>query len=125
MTVSQSLLGLHLQYRLWIAQMNFYINSFRIFNDYISNLELKDKTGGHREKFKTFRQQFIDLRSEIDDLTNQMHLIKMKLAAFDRDHEPFSQEHFEEDDHASLQRRCGEVVQKFEAMRAGLLALAE
>lgn len=125
MTVTHSLLGLHLQYRLWIAEMNNFINSLRIFNDYISHIEQKHKKPAQQHRYSELRKEFGDVRAEIDSLNNEMHLIKMKLAAFDRDNEPFSRAHYEEDDHASLHKRCLLVAQKMESLKTDLLKLSE
>ena len=38
-----SAMSLHLQYRLWIAELNFDINVLRIFGDYLTELRTKRK----------------------------------------------------------------------------------
>lgn len=46
--------SLHLQYRLWIAELNEDINALRIFNDYLAEVSLKqnNKYAGPVEALK-------------------------------------------------------------------------
>lgn len=86
MSESIALKSLHLEYRIWIAELNFDINLIRIFND--SLLELapayKAETTGFEIKFNTSRET-------IDELRHRMHIEKMNLAAITRDKNTFSQ----------------------------------
>ena len=76
-----SIMGLHLQYRLWIAELNADINALRIFNDYLAEMMLKDGEGTAAALIKDYRERFVDLRSRIDDLRHEMYINKMELAA--------------------------------------------
>lgn len=77
-----SIMGLHLQYRLWIAEMNADINVLRIFDDYLEEIKAKDDSDKTSTQINYYKQQFINLRKEMDELRHEMHLNKMKLAAF-------------------------------------------
>lgn len=70
----------HLQYRLWIAELNEDINVLRIFNDYLAEVSAKqnNKYTGPVEALKT---RFTLVRNELDEVKHEMHLQKMKLAA--------------------------------------------
>jgi hypothetical protein len=76
-----SIMGLHLQYRLWIAEMNADINVLRIFDDYLADITLKNNTGDVLKRIKEYKAQFLSLRNNIDDLRHEMHMNKMHLAA--------------------------------------------
>lgn len=80
MNESVALKSLHLEYRIWIAELNFDINLIRIFNDRLIELtaEKKAGTGSFETKFNTSRET-------IDDLRHRMHIEKMNLAAIARD----------------------------------------
>ncbi|MEP7318085.1 MAG: hypothetical protein ABI921_05080 [Panacibacter sp.] len=80
-----SIMGLHLHYRLWIAEMNLDINVLRIFDDYLGELAAKKQEPEVTTGIENFRKQFAFLRTEIDELKHQMHIIKMNLAAAARD----------------------------------------
>jgi len=76
-----SIMGLHLQYRLWIAELNADINALRIFDDYLAEIALKNNTDNVVNQIKDYKEQFLSLRSKIDHLRHEMHLNKMALAA--------------------------------------------
>ena len=76
-----SIMSLHLEYRLWIAEMNADINVLRIFDDYLKELAAKNNTGNTVKNTESYKEQFSALRKEIDELKHEMHLNKMKLAA--------------------------------------------
>lgn len=77
---SISLKSLHLEYRLWIAELNFDINLIRIFNDRL--IELKQE---FKKETEMFEQKFNASRDQIDELRHRMHIEKMNLAAIARD----------------------------------------
>ena len=76
-----SIMNLHLEYRLWIADMNADINVLRIFDDYLKELTQKKNSASVLKGIESYKKQFSDLRIAIDELKHEMHLNKMKLAA--------------------------------------------
>jgi len=76
-----SIMGLHLRYRLWIAEMNADIDILRIFDDYLAEITLKNNTNDVVKRIKEYQAQFLNLRNNIDDLRHEMHMNKMNLAA--------------------------------------------
>jgi seryl-tRNA synthetase len=74
-------MNLHLEYRLWIADMNADINVLRIFDDYLKELMQKKNSDSILKGIESYKKQFSDLRKEIDELRHEMHLNKMNLAA--------------------------------------------
>ena len=76
-----SIMTLHLEYRLWIAEMNADINVLRIFDDYLNEITAKKNSNDTSKRIENYKQQFLHLRKEIDELRHEMHLNKMKLAA--------------------------------------------
>ena len=105
MRATRSVMHLHLRYRLWIAEMNADINVLRIFNDYLLELEAKQLPPAVIKGIDNFKTQFISLRKEIDELSHEMHLIKMKLAAAARENRPFDKKSSREDNHRGLKKR--------------------
>ena len=79
-----SVMRLHLQYRLWIAEMNADINDLRIFDDYIVWLEEKSKSAITINRINNYKKQFSSLRKELDELRHEMHIVKMKVAAISK-----------------------------------------
>jgi len=76
-----SILRLHLQYRLWISEMNEDINVLRIFDDYLAELKAQIVNEAINQRLSNYKDEFIQLRKELDELRHEMYLIKMKLAA--------------------------------------------
>ena len=72
---------LHLQYRLWIAELNSDITVLRIFDDHLAQLSGIKTKAETRRILEDFSKGFSDARNEIDELKHEMHLVKMKLAA--------------------------------------------
>lgn len=77
-----SVTGLHLQYRLWIAEMNADINVLTIFDDFLTEISAKNNSADVMNYISSFKEQFISLRNDMDELRHEMHLSKMKLAEF-------------------------------------------
>lgn len=81
MSESIVLKSLHLEYRIWIAELNFDINLIRIFNDRLDELKPVRK-----KEVESFEIKFNTSRETIDELRHRMHIEKMNLAAMARDH---------------------------------------
>ena len=77
--------ALHLQYRLWIADMNADIDVMRILNDYLTSSITKDDNGDALKRNDDFKKKFSNLRTELDAIRHEMHLNKMKLASLNKD----------------------------------------
>jgi hypothetical protein len=105
MAFAHTIMKLHLRYRLWIAELNADINVLRILNDYIVELENKKNLPEVLKGTGDFKKQFTSLRKQIDELSHEMHLIKMKLAAAARENTPLTKKNFSEDNHKALKRR--------------------
>lgn len=85
MTNEVSIKSLHLEYRLWIAELNFDINLIRIFNDRLIEIGDEKKPGETKEILQDFEKKFGSSRDTIDSLRHRMHLEKMNLAALARE----------------------------------------
>lgn len=73
------ILHFHLQYRLWISELNALIDQIRVLNDYLR--ELREFTGHSIDAQELLERDFVVFRNHIDELRNEMHLDKMQLAA--------------------------------------------
>ena len=100
-----SLMALHLRYRLWIAEMNSDITILRIFDDYIVELASKKGSPQVQTGIEGFQKKFAQFRKEIDDLKHEMHLLKMKLAAYAKAGETIDKTTYQADDHEVLKSR--------------------
>ncbi|HVU84928.1 MAG TPA: hypothetical protein VHC50_08810 [Puia sp.] len=117
MSATPSIMSLHLGYRLWIAEMNFDINILRIFNDYLEELSSKKDNAEVNDRIGYFEQRFREIRKEIDELRNEMHLLKMKLASFAREKKPLDYKTYTEDNHLGIKSRYREFRKNFDGLR--------
>ncbi len=85
MAETVSLKSLHLEYRLWIAELNLDINLIRIFNDRLIEIAAENKTAAAKSTLEDFNQKFNSSRQVIDELRHRMHIEKMNLAAIARE----------------------------------------
>jgi hypothetical protein len=98
-------MSLHLRYRLWIAEMNLDINVLRILGDYLEELATKKDQPGVKTGIDYFEEQFIKQRKEIDELKDEMHLLKMKLASYSRESKLVDYKTYQADNHTDLKKR--------------------
>lgn len=117
MPTAPSIMSLHLRYRLWIAEMNLDINVLRIFNDYLQDLSPKKNLPEVKTGIDYFEDQFSILRKEIDDLRNEMHLVKMKLAAYSKQKKLLDYKTYQADNHTILKKRYLEFRAAFEKLK--------
>lgn len=105
MPKTPSTLGLHLRYRIWIAEMNADITMLRIFDDYPEGLPDGKKDTHLKKITEEFKKQFTALRRDMDTLKHEMHLQKMKLAANAREGKEIDKKLYKADNHAGLKKR--------------------
>ncbi|MBL0359225.1 MAG: hypothetical protein IPP72_21205 [Chitinophagaceae bacterium] len=120
MPKTPSTLGLHLRYRIWIAEMNADITTLRIFDDYLAELAPGKKEAPLKNAVEEFKKQFNTLRKELDDLKHEMHLQKMKLAACTREGKPMDKKLYKTDNHAALKNHYTRFRKTFSKMKTGL-----
>jgi len=120
MPVFPSMISLHLRYRIWIAEMNFDINVIRIYKDYLRDLITNNNEPGVENSVKQFEDTLEVYRTEIDELKNEMHLLKMKLASYTRRQKEFDYSTYKADDHITLRSRYLDFRKKFESLKSEL-----
>ena len=109
-----SIMRLHLRYRLWIAEMNSDINVLRILEDYLTELRAKNNEPEVKNWVEGFQGQFVNLRKEIDELRHEMHLVKMKLAAYSKEMKVLDPKTYQADNHAALRTQYLEFRKRFD-----------
>jgi len=109
--------GLHLRYRIWIAEMNADIITLRIFDDYLESIALTKKDPHHKTVIAAFKKQFVAQRQQIDDLRHEMHLQKMKLAAITREGKAIDKKIYQTDNHAALKKHYAAFRKGFHKMK--------
>ena len=112
-----SIKKLHLQYRLWIAEMNADINVLRIFDDYLIEMAENKHSNGIEKKIKSYKEQFISLRKEMDELRHEMHLSKMELAAMAKTNNAPEKNIEQGIHHEEINKRYDAFRKKFDATK--------
>lgn len=112
-----STLGLHLRYRIWIAEMNADVTMLRIFDDYPEGLVEGKKDSQLKKITEEFKKQFGNLRQEMDNLKHEMHLQKMKLAANAREGKVIDRKLYKTDNHSALKKRYYAYRKAFSEMK--------
>lgn len=112
-----SIKNLHLQYRLWIAEMNADINVLRIFDDYLAELAATSETEKVKEHIQNFKSKFINVRKEMDDLRHELHLNKMRLGAMAKDVKDPDNNFEKEIGHDNINKRYNSFRKDFDMMR--------
>ena len=111
--------GLHLRYRIWIAEMNADINMLRIFDDHLNDLQAAKDDAQTKTIIETFKNQFEEFKKEMDDLKHEMHLLKMKLAADAKEDKAMDKKLYRADNHSVLQKRYNIFRKQFSKMKTG------
>ena len=122
---THSIMGLHLRYRLWIAELNSDITVLRIFTDYLDELKIKKTETETKSLAEGFKKRFTDCRKEIDDLRHQMHLLKMKLAADSREKKQVSSKNLQTDNHPSLKKNYQAFRKSFDLLKKEFIKFEE
>ena len=111
MAMASSVMKLHLNYRLLIAEMNADISILRILEDYTKEMPAKTSEADVKQKMDYFKKKFILLRKEIDDQRNEMHVNKMKLFALAKQKKEVDRKSLRADNHSAIFKRF-EVYKK-------------
>lgn len=112
-----TLLNLHLQYRLWIAELNFLVDEIRILKDYFQELIAYME----KDQSEAINSSLTSLRETMDTLRNEMHLDKMELASrlkSDSVDQPWDNRRTE-----SLQEQHGHIKKTFVQIRQRIEAI--
>jgi hypothetical protein len=117
MANTYSIMGLHLHYRLWIAEMNSDITLLRIFEDYVEELASKKNEPAVKAGIDNFEQHFVNLRKESDELRHEMHLIKMKLAAQSKETVPVRKKVSTKENHDDIKKRYASYRKTFNRVK--------
>jgi hypothetical protein len=118
-----SFMNLHLQCRLWIAELNWDINMLRIYNDHLQELAAKPEGSGLKDRIGDFEALFPEMRKDIDDLRNDLHLLKMKLATYVREEKIFDEATFKSSGYEELKKRLLAFQKNFGKVKLDLNAI--
>ena len=125
MNTTSSIMGLHLRYRLWIAELNQDITVLRIFDDYLKEIENKKIEPGIKNEVDKYKIHFGDLRKEIDELRHNMHLHKMQLAAESKESLQRDNEEFKSEDYIKSEKHYQSFRKLFDQIKEDFISFEE
>jgi len=77
--------NLHLEYKLWVIELNFYCEMIKIFESHLEDIVSKNGDKEILAKVEQFQNQFIRQREVIDELKHHLNISEKQLVSFTRD----------------------------------------
>ncbi len=93
---------LHLEYRLWIAELNFSKEEITIFERHLEDMVAKNSDLVARTQVEHFQNQFIREKEVIDELKHKLNISERQLAGFVRELSGMGLESIKMDNHGNL-----------------------
>jgi hypothetical protein len=108
---------LHLEYQIWITELNFDIQLLKVFEDHLAHLASRNRSKSMMPRIEQFQNQFIRQREVIDELKHDLNVSEKQLAAFLRDMAPIGYENERLDNHPELRERFFTFRSLFEDLK--------
>lgn len=96
--------SLHVEYRLWINELNFYKEEIRIFEDHLAALVSRNTDRNFAAQAEHFQNQFFLQKEVIDRIKHELGVSERQLAAFVKDHAEVGFESVSMDNHGKLRK---------------------
>ena len=108
---------LHVEYQLWIAELNFDIELIRIFEAHLQYIASQTNSKRVLAQIEQFQNQFIRQREVIDELRHDLNVSEKQLAAFVRDMAPIGYDNERLDNHSELREKFLTFRDLFEELK--------
>ena len=108
---------LHLEYQIWIAELNFDIQLIKIFEDHLAYIVSHNTSKRLLPAIEQFQNQFIRQHEVIDELKHDLNISEKQLAAFVRDMVTIGYENERLDNHPGLRERFFTFRNLFEDLK--------
>jgi hypothetical protein len=118
MTPTISIPGLHLEYSLWINELNFFKEEILILEKHLEHLVNVNEHPEAKAKIEQFQNQFICQREVIDVLKHDLYTSEKQLANFARELNSSGIETIKMDNHVHLRERIKTFRRIFNDLRA-------
>ena len=106
MVVTMPIKNLHLEYKFWIVELNFYKEMLNIFQTHLENVVSENPENKRiRPQIEHFQNQFFLQREKIDELKHDLNISEKQLANFTREMAVVGYEFERLDNHASIRDR--------------------
>ncbi|MFI5186387.1 MAG: hypothetical protein ACHQF0_06665 [Chitinophagales bacterium] len=108
---------LHIEYQLWIAELNFDIELIKIFEGHLAFITSHNTSKKLLAHIEQFQNQFIRQREVIDELKHDLNISEKQLASFVRDMATVGYENERLDNHSGLRDRFLRFRDLFEELK--------
>jgi hypothetical protein len=93
---------LHLEYQIWMNELNFYKEEIRIFESHLEMIIDKLDDVVAKSKVEQFQNRFIREKEVIDELKHKLHVSERQLAFFVKEYSGLGLESIKMDNHGKL-----------------------
>lgn len=112
-----SIRSLHLEYRLWVNELNFYKEEIKIFERQLETLVIKNPLDELSAKFEQFQNKFILQKEIIDHLKHDLNISEKQLATFAQELSGTGLESIKMDNHTRLRERMATFRKLYTEMK--------
>jgi hypothetical protein len=112
-----SILKLHHEYHLWIAELNFCKEEILIYEGHLEEIISNYQTTEITAQVEHFQNQFIRQREVIDELKHDLNIAEKQLAAFTRDLSDAGIMNIKMDNHTQLREEVHTQRKIFEDLK--------
>ncbi|MGE5520612.1 MAG: hypothetical protein ACM3VS_11840 [Candidatus Dadabacteria bacterium] len=117
MNPTVSIPSLHLEYSLWINELNFFKEEIQIFERHLEHLINIFEHTEAKAKIEQFQNQFICQKEVIDVLKHDLYVSERQLASFVRELSGSGMESVKMDNHVNLRERVKTFRRIFNDLR--------
>ena len=93
---------LHLEYQIWMNELNFYKEEIRIFESHLEMIIDKLDDVVAKSKVEQFQNKFIREKEVIDELKHKLHVSERQLVFFVKEYSGLGLESIKMDNHGKL-----------------------
>lgn len=112
-----SIRSLHLEYRLWVNELNFYKEEIKIFERQLETLVIKNPLDELSAKVEQFQNKFILQKEIIDHLKHDLNISEKQLASFVHELSGTGLESIKMDNHTRLRERMATFRKLYTEMK--------
>ena len=112
-----SIRSLHLEYRLWINELNFYKEEIKIFERQLEQLLNKNPVDEVCPRVEQFQNKFILQKEIIDHLKHDLNVSEKQLASFASELSGMGLESIKMDNHTKLRERMATFRKLYTEMK--------
>lgn len=112
-----SIRSLHLEYRLWINELNFYKEEIKIFERQLEQLLNKNPIDEVCPRVEQFQNKFILQKEIIDHLKHDLNVSEKQLASFASELSGMGLESIKMDNHTKLRERMATFRKLYTEMK--------